>query len=111
MAAGNVWFIGAVVICVILISIIIWTYSSLLNTDSDQSDNLLAVVIGTVMATSIVVYAVSAWLFKGNPNVMIHFLLFTMLIIIMPMSVIGATVSTAQLNGLRNMVALNTGSN
>jgi hypothetical protein len=81
-------------------------YSNYLNTDSEQADKLLAIVLGTVISTAVATYAIAAWLFRANPNMLLHFLLFIMLIVIMPMSVIGASLSTVQLNGLRNTVVV-----
>ena len=105
---GKAAFYLSVVICIIFMIIIIVPYKVLLDKDSEQTKNLFGVVFGTAMATSIAVFATTAWLFKGNPNMLMYFILFILLIVLMPMSVCSAALSTAQLNGLRDAIAVST---
>jgi cytochrome bd-type quinol oxidase subunit 2 len=103
---NGAWFAISVVMCLAMVIAIIASYSTTVTTDSDQTSKLLGVVIGTAIATAVPCYGISMWLFKGNPSMLLHFLLAVMLIVIMPMSVVSASLSTAQLNELRNTVAV-----
>jgi hypothetical protein len=105
MGNQNIFFWMAFAICAILFISVIVSYSTLLKTEADQNDKLLGVVYGTSIVTAILTWALVSWKLSSNPNMMIKFLVFFTMMVLMPVSLISAAVSTAHLTGLRDTLA------
>lgn len=105
MANVDWGYIVGMGICVILGITTIATYASLLPKDSAQNTKLLTVVSVFSFVTSITAYFLAVYYFSSNPNYLIQFVLAVVMLVILPGTLISASVSTITISNLRDTLA------
>ncbi len=89
-----------------LLVVVIATYADMLRSSATQNEKMVGVVGGTVSAISLVTLGLTLYAFGANPNRMIQFLYVFALLVLLPVSMISASVSANHLYGLRDAVAI-----
>jgi len=92
-------------ICIILFTMTIVTYTTLVPKDSSQNTKLIAIVGGFSFSASIVAYALALYHFRSNPTYLIHFLLGVVMLVLLPSSLMSVAVSTVTVSNLRDTLA------
>ena len=93
--------IVAVSICVLLVVVEIATLASIGKKDSSENTTLLTVIAVFAVASSVAAYAIALWHFIHNPQYMIHFILAVLMLIVLPASLVCASVSAITISNLR----------
>lgn len=98
----------AIAICVVLFTVVVATYATLVPKDSAQNTKLLAIVSVFSFAASFVGYALAQYVFaKDTPN-MIQFMLALVMLVALPSSLISVAISTITISNLRDTLAAGT---
>lgn len=105
MASVDWPFYIAIAICVVMFSVVVGTFATLVPKDSSQNTKLLAVVSVFSFATSITAYALALYHFSSNPAYLIQFLLAIVMLVILPAALISVSVSTVTVSNLRDTLA------
>jgi hypothetical protein len=105
MANVDWGFYVGMAICLILATTTIVTYTTLLPKDSAQNSKLLTVVTVFSFVTSITAYFLALYFFSTNPNYLIQFLLAAVMLVILPGTLISASISTITISNLRDTLA------
>jgi hypothetical protein len=105
MASVDWPFYIAIAICVVMFSVVVGTFATLVPKDSSQNTKLLAVVSVFSFATSITAYALALYHFSSNPAYLIQFLLAIIMLVILPAALISVSVSTVTVSNLRDTLA------
>jgi len=95
----------AIAICVVLFTVVVATFATLVPKDSAQNTKLLAVISVFSFATSITAYALALYHFSHNPENLIQFILGMLMLIILPCSLISVSVSTIAVSNMRDTLA------
>ena len=95
-------------LCVILGITTISVFATLLPKDSAQNSKLLAVVAVFSFATAVTAYALALYHFSHNPSHMIQFILAIVLLVILPTTLISASVCTVTVSNMRDTLAAGT---
>lgn len=95
----------AIAICVLLFTVVVATFATLVPKDSAQNTKLLAVICVFSIATSLTAYALALYHFSHNPSYLIQFLLGVVMLILLPSSLISVSVSTIAVSNLRDVLA------
>lgn len=101
----DVAFYITIAICIVLFTVVVATYASLLPKDSAQNSKLLAVITVFSIATSVIAYALALYHFSRNPNYLIQFMLAMVMLVLLPASLISVSVSTITVSNLRDTLA------
>jgi hypothetical protein len=105
MDGSKIAFYITLVLCLAFIITAISLYSLLLPKDDAQNTKILISVTVFSFAASITAYALALWHFSSNPNQMIHFTLGMMMLVMLPASLVSASVSTITISNLRDTLA------
>jgi hypothetical protein len=95
----------AIAICVMLFTVVVTTFATLVPKDSAQNTKLMAVICVFSFAASITAYALALYHFSHNPNYLIQFLLGVVMLVLLPSSLISASVATITISNLRDTLA------
>jgi hypothetical protein len=98
-------FYVAIAICVVLFSVVVATFATLVPKDSSQNSKLLAIVTVFSFVASVVAYTLAQYTFASNPQQMMQFMLAMVLLICLPASLITTAVSTITISNLRDTLA------
>lgn len=101
----NAAFYVSIAVCIVLFTVVVGTFATLLPKDSAQNSKLLAVISVFSFAASITAYALSLYHFSHNPQYLIHFVLAIVLLVILPASLISTSVSAITISNLRDVLA------
>ena len=88
-----------------LIVVVYTTYSMLLPKDSSENTKLLVIVSVFSFVASLTAYSLVNFQFATNPNYLIQFLLLIVMLVILPMTLISASISTISISNLRDAIA------
>jgi len=105
MSSFNLPYIVAIAICSMLAVIAGVTFGALIPKDSAQNTKLLAIVTTFSFVASLVAYALALYHFSHNPTQMIQFILGVVMIVILPTSLISASIATITISNLRDTMA------
>lgn len=105
MASVNWPYYVAVAICVVMFTVVVSTFATLVPKDSSQNTKLLAVIGAFSFAASITGYGLALYHFSHNPSYLIQFLLGLVMLVILPASLISVSVSTITVSNLRDTLA------
>jgi hypothetical protein len=105
MANVDWGYIIGIAVCVVLGITTISTYATLLPKDSAQNTKLLTVVSVFSFVTSITAYFLAVYYFSTNPNYLIQFVLAVVMLVILPGTLISASISTITISNLRDTLA------
>jgi hypothetical protein len=81
------------------------TYGTLLPKDSAQNTKLMAIVTVFSFVASLVAYALALYHFSHNPTQMIQFILGIVMIVILPCTLISASIATITISNMRDTLA------
>jgi ACR3 family arsenite efflux pump ArsB len=81
------------------------TYGTLLPKDSSQNTKLLAIVTVFSFVASLIAYALALYHFSHNPGQMAQFILGIVMLIVLPCTLISASISTITISNLRDTLA------
>jgi hypothetical protein len=98
------YYIG-IGICLVLGITTIATYATLLPKDSAQNTKLLTVISVFSFVTSITAYFLAVYYFSSNASHLIQFILAVVMLVILPGTLISASVSTVTISNLRDTLA------
>ena len=98
-------YIIAIAICVVLFTVVVATFATLVPKDSAQNTKLLAIVSVFSFAASVVAYALAQYVFSHDPGNMIQFMLALVLLVALPASLISTAISTITISNLRDTLA------
>jgi hypothetical protein len=101
-------FIIALAICIVLFTVTVVTFTTLVPKDSAQNSKLLAIVSVFSFASSIVAYALAQYVFSKDPSNLIQFMLAMVMLIALPASLISVAISTISVSNLRDTLAAGT---
>ena len=89
-----------------MLSVVVYTtYRMLLPKDSFENTKLLAIVSVFSFVASLTAYSLVNFLFAGNQVYMTQFLLLIVMLVILPMTLISASISTISISNLRDTLA------
>ena len=89
-----------------MLSVVVYTtYRMLLPKDSFENTKLLAIVSVFSFVASLTAYSLVNFQFGGNQVYMTQFLLLIVMLVILPMTLISASVSTISISNLRDTLA------
>ena len=98
-------FIVAIAICVVLFTVVVATYATLVPKDSAQNTKLLAIVSVFSFAASAVAYALAQYVFAKDPTNMMQFMLAIIMLVALPSSLVSVAISTITISNLRDTLA------
>jgi hypothetical protein len=98
-------FIVSIAICVVLFTVVVATYATLVPKDSAQNTKLLAIVSVFSFAASVVAYALAQYVFAKDPTNLIQFMLAIVLLVALPASLVSVAISTITISNLRDTLA------
>jgi hypothetical protein len=98
----------SIAICIILFTVVVSTFSTLLPKDNAQNTKLLAVISVFSFTASITAYALALYHFSHNPQYLIHFILAITLLVLLPAALISTSVSAISVSNLRDTLAAGT---
>jgi hypothetical protein len=81
------------------------TYGTLLPKDSAQNTKLMAIVTVFSFVASLVAYALALYHFSHNPTQMIQFILGIVMIVILPCTLVSASIATITISNMRDTLA------
>jgi uncharacterized membrane protein (GlpM family) len=99
-----VYLIG-VCICIALFTVVIATFSSLSQKDSANNTKLLTIIISFSFASSIFAYGLALYYFSHNPDYLLHFILAIAMMILLPGSLISASIGSIAVSNMRDAAA------
>ena len=98
-------YIIGICICVVLFTVIVATFSSLSQKDTANNSKLLSIIIAFSVTASMFAYGLALYYFSKNPDYLIHFLLATVMLVLLPGTLIGASVAAVTVSNLRDTIA------
>jgi membrane protein insertase Oxa1/YidC/SpoIIIJ len=101
----NPVYIIGISICVVLFTVVIATFSTLAQKDSANNAKLLSIIIAFSVTASIFAYGLALYYFSNNPDYLLQFLLGTMMLVLLPGTLIGVSIATVTVSNLRDIVA------
>jgi len=101
----NAPFWISVSVCGVLAIIAGVTYGTLLPKDSSQNTKLLTIVTVFSFVASLIAYALALYHFSHNPGQMIQFMLLIVMLIVLPCSLISASIATVTVSNMRDTLA------
>jgi len=101
----NAPFWISVSVCGVLAVIAGVTYGTLLPKDSSQNTKLLTIVTVFSFVASLIAYALALYHFSHNPSQLLQFLLLIIMIIILPCSLVSASIATITISNMRDTLA------
>ncbi len=105
MPSGNWPYYISMGVCVVLFTVVIATYATLVPKDSSQNTKLLAIVGTFSFTASITAYGLALYHFGHNPTYLIQFLLGITMLVLLPASLMAVGVSTVTVSNLRDTLA------
>lgn len=101
----NPVYIIGICICVVLFTVVIATFASLSQKDTANNTKLLTIIIAFASAASVFAYGLALYYFSRNPDYLIHFLLALVMLIMLPGTLIGISVTTVSMSNMRDVIA------
>jgi len=92
-------------ISVVLFTVVVATFASLVPKDSAQNSKLLGIICSFSFIASIFAYGAALYHFSHNPQYLIHFILAIVLLVILPAALISTSVSAITISNLRDTLA------
>ena len=108
MSSANWPYIVAIAICAMMTVMVGVTFGTLIPKDSAQNTKLLALVTVFSFVASLIAYALALYHFSHNPSQLIQFILFILMIVVLPCALISAGISTVTISNLRDTLAAGT---
>ena len=102
---SNLPYYVSISVCVVLFTVVVSVFATLVPKDSAQNSKLLAVISVFSFAASITAYALALYHFSHNPQYLIHFMLAIVLMVILPAALISTSVSAITISNLRDTLA------
>jgi biotin transporter BioY len=90
---------------VVLFTVIVATFSSLSQKDTANNSKLLSIIISFSVTASMFAYGLALYYFSKNPDYLIQFLLATVMLVLLPGTLIGASVAAVTVSNLRDTIA------
>jgi predicted ribosomally synthesized peptide with SipW-like signal peptide len=101
----NPIYIVGIAICVVLFTVIVATFASLSQKDTANNTKLLSIIIAFSVAVSLFAYGLALYYFSRNPDFLLQFLLATVMLVLLPGTLIGTSVAAVTVSNLRDVVA------
>ena len=101
----NPIYIVGIAICVVLFTVIVATFTSLSQKDTANNTKLLSIIIAFSVAVSLFAYGLALYYFSRNPDFLLQFLLATVMLVLLPGTLIGTSVAAVTVSNLRDVVA------
>jgi hypothetical protein len=101
----NPIYIIGIVICIVLFTLIIVTFSALVPKDTANNSKLMSMIVAFSASVSIFSYGLALYYFSRNPEALQQFLLAVMFLVILPGMLISSSISTVTISNLRDIVA------
>ena len=105
MSSFNWPYMVALGICGMMVVIVGIVFGTLIPKDSAQNTKLLALVTVFSFVSSLIAYALALFHFSHNPSQLIQFILFIVMIVVLPCALISAGVSILTISNLRDTLA------
>jgi len=99
-----IYLIG-VTICIVLFTLIIATFSSLVPKDTANNSKLMSMIVAFSASVSIFSYGLALYYFSRNPEYLLQFVLAVMFLVILPGILISSSIATVTVSNLRDIVA------
>jgi hypothetical protein len=100
-------YVVGICICVVLLAVVIGTFSSLSNKDEANNTKLMSVIIAFSVVTSLFAYGLALFYFSRNPDNQIQFLMAITMLVMLPGTLISSSVAAVTISNLRDIVANN----
>jgi hypothetical protein len=101
----NPIYIVGIAICVVLFTVVVATFTSLSKKDTANNTKLLSIIIAFSVAVSLFAYGLALYYFSRNPDFLLQFLLATVMLVLLPGTLIGTSVAAVTVSNLRDVVA------
>jgi VanZ family protein len=101
----NPIYVIGVSICIVLFTLIIVTFSSLVPKDTANNSKLMSMIVAFSASVSIFSYGLALYYFSRNPEYLLQFVLAVMFLVILPGILISASIATVTVSNLRDIVA------
>jgi len=105
MASPDFPFYVGIALCVAILVTNVTAYVALLPKDSRQNSILLIIVTVFSFIASAIGYGLALFYYTHNPANLIQFLLAITMLVILPSSLIAASISTVTISNLRDTLA------
>lgn len=94
-----------ITICIVLFTLIIVTFSTLIPKDTANNSKLMSMIVAFSMSVSIFSYGLALYYFSRNPEYLQQFILAVLFLAILPGILISSSITTVTISNLRDIVA------
>ena len=94
-----------ITICIVLFTLIIVTFSTLIPKDTANNSKLMSMIVAFSMSVSIFSYGLALYYFSRNPEYLQQFILAVLFLAILPGILISSSITTVTVSNLRDIVA------
>jgi len=98
-------FIVGVCICIVLLAVVIGTFTSLSNKDEANNTKLMSIIVAFSVVTSLFAYGLALFYFSKNPDYQIQFIMAIMMLVLLPGMLISSSVAAVTISNLRDVLA------
>ena len=99
-----IYLIG-VTICVVLFTLIIVTFSTLVPKDTANNSKLMSMIVAFSASVSMFSYGLALYYFSRNPEYLLQFVLAVLFLVMLPGILISSSIATITISNLRDIVA------
>lgn len=101
----NPVYIIGISICVVLFTVVVGTYGTLVQKDSANNTKLMSIIIAFSATASIFAYGLALYYFSANPDYLLQFLLAVVMLVLLPGTLVGVSVASVTVSNLRDVLA------
>jgi uncharacterized membrane protein YfcA len=101
----NPVYIIGISVCIVLFTVVVATYGTLVQKDSANNTKLLSIIIAFSVTAAMFAYGLALYYFSSNPDYLLQFLLAVMMLVLLPGTLIGVSVASITVSNLRDIVA------
>lgn len=98
-------FIVGISICIVLLAVVIGTFSSLSSKDEANNTKLMSVIVAFSVVTSLFAYGLALFYFSRNPDYQIQFIMAVMMLVLLPGMLISSSMAAVTISNLRDVLA------
>jgi biotin transporter BioY len=98
-------YIVGVCICLVLLAVVIGTFSSLSSKDEANNTKLMSIIIAFSVVTSLFAYGLALFYFSRNPDYQIQFIMAVTMLVLLPGMLISSSVAAVTVSNLRDVLA------
>jgi len=98
-------YIVGITICIVLFTLIVVTFSTLIPKDTANNSKLMSMIVAFSASVSIFSYGLALYYFSRNPESLLQFILAVMFLVMLPGILISSSIATVTVSNLRDIVA------